>query len=508
MTTTPTPTPSLDILVINPGGKDKTYQELGRSLAAVEPPIWAGLIAGHLRARGHRVGLLDSNALGMSPKAVAAWAAEARPRLIAIVVYGHNPSASTPLMPAVAELCRALRETPFHAPVILVGGHVAALPEATLIEIPEADFVAAGEGPLTVFALAEAIGQPGFSPQSIPGLGFREAGKICLTDVPPLISDLDAGMPGLPWDLLPMDAYRAHNWHCFGGLPRAPYAALYTSLGCPFRCTFCCIQAPFRAGERVMGLPATRRSYRCWSPAAVLHEIDHLVETYKIRNFKFADELFVFDKAHVEGICRGLIERKYDLNIWAYARMEAVHRPELLDLVRAAGVRWLALGIEAADEGVRQDVGKGFGRLDVQGAVETFRQHGFHVIGNFLFGLPHDTIETMQATLDLALELKCEFANFCCTMPYPGSELYGKLIAQDPSWAGDWETYSLYSSRSRPMNTISLSSRDVLQFRDRAFHRYFTDPAWLAHIGRIFGAATVDEVKAMVGVPLHRAEQV
>ena len=78
--------------------------------------------------------------------------------------------------------------------------------------------------------------------------------------------DLDREMPGVAWDLLPMTRYRAHNWHCFGDLEREPYAAIYTTLGCPYRCSFCCIQAPFKAGEQMMGLRAEANSYRFWSP--------------------------------------------------------------------------------------------------------------------------------------------------------------------------------------------------------------------------------------------------
>ena len=79
-------------------------------------------------------------------------------------------------------------------------------------------------------------------------------------------------MPGSAWDLLPMDRYRAHNWHCLGDLERQPYAAIYTTLGCPYHCSFCCIQAPFKAGEQVAGIKDTVNSYRYWSPARVVEE--------------------------------------------------------------------------------------------------------------------------------------------------------------------------------------------------------------------------------------------
>ena len=129
--------------------------------------------------------------------------------------------------------------------------------------------------------------------------------------------------------------------------------------GCPHRCTFCCIQAPFKSGEQALGLKPQVNSYRKWSPATVVDELTGLVENYGVRNVKFADELFVLHRKHVEGICSGIVERGLDLNIWAYARVDSI-KDGLLDTLRAAGVRWLALGIEAASERVRNDVTKGF----------------------------------------------------------------------------------------------------------------------------------------------------
>ena len=178
-------------------------------------------------------------------------------------------------------------------------------------------------------------------------------------------------MAGVAWDLLPMKQYRAHNWHCFGELEREPYAAIYTTLGCPYRCSFCCIQAPFKAGEQMMGLRSDANSYRFWTPARVVEDIDRLVNKYGVRNIKFADEMFVLNQRHVIGICDLLIERGYDLNIWAYARVDTV-KDDMLDKLKRAGFNWLALGIEAADDRVLTDVDK---RYQVDEVYDTVAPH-------------------------------------------------------------------------------------------------------------------------------------
>ncbi|MFC1806580.1 B12-binding domain-containing radical SAM protein [Planctomycetota bacterium] len=204
------------------------------------------------RRRGFSVEILDANAEALDATAAAERITARAPRLAAIVVYGHNPSASIQVMPAAGAIARTLKERARGQPLLFVGGYVAALPERTLRE-EAADFACSGEGPITVAELLAALAA-GDDLGSVRGLVFRDGAETRTNPPAPLILDLDADMPGVAWDLLPMAAYRAHNWHCFGEPSRTPYAALYTTLGCPFHCTFCCIQAPFRAGERALGM--------------------------------------------------------------------------------------------------------------------------------------------------------------------------------------------------------------------------------------------------------------
>lgn len=492
----------LDILFVNPTSRTQVYQSLAKDLAAAENPVWAGLLASFCRRRGLTVQILDAEAEELTPAQVAERVRDLNPLLVAVVVYGHQPSASTQNMTAAGTVCTAIKRDEPARNIILIGGHVAALPERTLRE-EDADFVAAGEGLHTLVELVAALKPPAPRLDQVAGLWYRDDEGIRSTPDRPLVADLDREIPDQAWDLLPMARYRAHNWHCLDGRSRQPYAAIYTTLGCPYHCSFCCIQAPFRAGERAGGLRESANSYRYWSPDHVVRQIDLLVHRYGVRNIKIADEMFVLNRKHVLGICERLIERNYDLNIWAYARVDTI-KDGMLDQLRAAGFTWLALGIEAGSERVRAEVDKGFHQQQIFEIVHKIRGAGINVIGNFIFGLPDDDLESMQATLDLAVELNCEFANFYSAMAYPGSPLYAQAVARGIALPQAWTGYSQHARDCLPLPTRHIPAGDVLRFRDEAFQRYFTNPRYLEMVEKRFGAGMAVQIRSMTSRRLER----
>lgn len=493
----------LDLLLVHPPSRLEVYQGLGRELAAVENPVWAGLFASAARSQGLSARILDAEALELSPAEVAARVQDEDALLVAVVAFGHQPSASTQTMTAAGRTVQAIKETSPDQKVLLVGGHVAALPERTLRE-EAADYVAAGEGFETIIDLARALRAHPPDLAKVRGLWFRDQDGSSRRGPPAaLLRDLDERAPDGAWDLLPMERYRAHNWQCLGGRDRSPYAAIYTSLGCPYHCSFCCIQAPFKEGERASGRSASIHSYRLWRPETVLGWIDHLHERYGVRNFKIADEMFVLNRRHVLAICDGLIERRRDLQLWAYTRVDTID-DELIDRLAAAGFRWLAVGIEAGSARVLDDVDKGFGKRDVRLVLGRIRAAGIHVIANYIFGLPEDDFDSMNATLDLALELRTEFANFYSAMAYPGSPLYERALAAGVPLPERWTGYSQHSRDCLPLPTRHVTAREVLAFRDQAFHRYYTDPRYLDLMAETFGTRAAEEIRRMTSLRLER----
>jgi radical SAM superfamily enzyme YgiQ (UPF0313 family) len=300
-----------DIVFINPGDRKAVFQELGKNLTAIEPPFQIASYAAYLRNNGFSVAIIDANAENISPNETTQKVKALNPLLTAVIVYGNQPSASTQNMTISGKIVDAVKAVS-NSPVVLGGLHASALPKQTF-EQENADFIIEGEEQIPLKELLQHLqGEKNLS--AVSGLWYQEDKQIKHNPKPPLIKDLDEYLPIAAWDLLPMDVYRAHNWHCFDDIKnRQPYGAIYTSLGCPYSCTFCCINAPFGGS-----------SLRCRSPQLVVEEITLLSEKYGIKNLKIIDEMFVMNERHYMTIADLLIEKELDLNIWAYARVDTV----------------------------------------------------------------------------------------------------------------------------------------------------------------------------------------
>jgi len=481
----------MDIVLINPGDRKQIFQDLGEDYSAIEPPFWIAVIATYLRNNGFSVAVIDANAENISPEETAGKVKSLNPLLAAVIVYGSQPSASTQNMTIAGKICKALKENT-SSKVAIGGLHPSALPKRTLEE-EVVDFVVEGEGPYTIAGLLEALTAGKNDYSAIPGLWYYEGKNVKSNEKAPLIKDLDEVLPVSAWDLLPMGKYRAHNWHCFDDINnRMPYGAIYTSLGCPYSCVFCCINAPF-------GKPGIR--FR--SPGLVLEEIGILVKKYGVKNIKIVDELFILQARHYMAILEMLIKEGYELNIWAYARVDTV-KLENLQIMKKAGINWLALGIESANADVRDGAQKKMRVKDIKKVVQTIQDAGIRVIGNYIFGLPGDTIGTMQETLDMAVDLNCEFANFYCAMAYPGSRLYDIAIKEGWQLPKEWHGFSQHSYETFPLPTRYVSAQKVLKFRDDAFHKYFTNSYYLKTIEGKFGREVREHVQTMTETRLRR----
>ncbi len=499
----------LDCLFVNPNSSRSIYQGLADRYSAIETPTWALLLAQSCRASGYGVAILDANAERLTDTESVQRIKDADPRLVVLVGYGSEPNQGTAKMDGVASLCKLLKESYAEYKTCVVGSHASALPVETLA-LPGVDFVLLNEG---VIALNNLLRTNLIDVLSIKGIGWKPWGgtdsSIRFTNDPEhavFQPHMDNDLPGYAFDLLPkrekpIDLYRSHFWHAdFSHELRTPSAAIYSSLGCPMKCSFCMINLVNRVNNAEGTTAADSASFRFWSPEHTFKQIEWLADN-GVNTIRISDEMFFLQRHHYAPLLK-LIKDKYRdlLRMWAYARVDTVRRHDL-KLFRDAGIRWLCLGIESSDQKVRHEVQKGgYIEVNIREVVRQIRDAGINVIANYVFGLPDDTLETMEGTLNLAMEMNTEMANFYPVQALPGSPLHQEAKQKGWKLPDNFSGYGFLSYDSWPLPTNYLTAEEVLRFRDNAFHRYFGRPEYHKLIDTRFGsqaAANVDEWSAI-----------
>ena len=496
----------IDLLVIAPSAK-KLYQKLATDFSAKEPNLWAGLLANVARKSGYQVNIFDLEIENPTEKDFYDIIETLKPKLILIVVTGQNPNASTAAMAGAVETSNWLKNNTPNYKIAFVGPHMSALPKETLFKHSSIDFVFTNEG---VYTLLELL-QTNFlisDLKKVKGLCFRDEDSNIILNKPSAIvpqNRMGNDLPGIAYDLMPkLKNYRTSSWHAnYIDNDRSPFASIYTSLGCIFKCEFCMINIINR-NENGNHLPASHfNTFRYWEPEFTIKQLDYLAES-GVKQLKIADEMWVLNPKHFLKLCDLIIERDYRFNIWAYTRIDTI-KPQYLDKLKQAGVNWLAPGIEAGNQIIRKEITKGkFKDINIREIISLIRKHDINVVANYIFGLGNDNWKTMQETLNLALELNTENVNMYCSTPLPGSPLYLKGIRKGWLMPSNYNEYGFLAYEHIPSRTKMLTSSEILEFRDYAFHVYFESPRFLSMIHKKFGYDAVKNIKRMTSIKLKR----
>jgi len=504
----------LDVLFINPDSSLKAYQGLAETFSAIEPPTWALLLAESCRSKGFEVSILDCDAEKLSAEQSIDRIKMLKPKLIVFVVYGQNPNSGTTSMIGALSLANEIKKDSLQWQICFVGSHISALP-LEVLGYESVDIVLLNEG---VYALHKLL-KSNFNEDSLSqvnGIGFKKRGpggfKIPTLNPPQGVVPqhrMDIDLPGYAWDLLPyrekpLDMYRAHFWHAeFNHEARSPFAAIYTSLGCQFSCDFCMINILNRSDNDDSVTAADSKGMRFWSPEWVAREMEKLANL-GVKNLRISDEMFFLNKKYYLPILENCVKSGYNFNMWAYSRIDTVHK-DALSLFKRAGVNWLALGIESTNQSIRQEVSKGtFMDVDIREVCKAVRDADINIISNYIFGFPDDTLTTMQETLDLALELNTEMANMYPCQALPGSPMHRKAVKNGLSLPYAYEGYGFLTYESQPLPTNHLTASEVLKFRDDAWNSYFTNPDYLDLVEKRFGVTQRANVESMASIKLKR----
>ncbi len=475
------------------------YPFVGESMMWM--PLGLPFIAAQLRARGHAVAIFDRYAIqrhvGATEQAVDRamldGIREFKPDLVGL-------NTLTPLIYDTAESAKLIR-TEFAGMLVAGGYHATALPELTLLKIPELDGVVAGEGEFVFTRLAD-----GESPRLLPGVWWREGGFVQAPAAPPAqIADLDS-LPLPALDLMDMDFYtqrcyatiRGHNMRA---------ATLVTSRGCYRRCRFCAESLTYGRGVRFH------------SAAYTLDWIQRLITDHAVDGLHFHDNDFLANEARVREICEGLLRQGLSHRVkWSIqARAERL-TPEIAALLRSAGCVLVEIGVEAGTQAELDRVAKGSTVEENTRAVAICREAGLEVHAYMLNGMEGETIPDLEQRLAWVKQARPTSFQWSQVAMYPGTLLYrekgGDFFARS-EWTR--EAISAYYSEYGLSRISPELRRDWMRRRaDPFFRRFFWSDAirrypaqTLARIAWLgLRAKTLNLARLVWHVPIHLLRQV
>jgi anaerobic magnesium-protoporphyrin IX monomethyl ester cyclase len=424
-------------------------QEREEVLGTTKPPYTLALLATLLRDAGCEVRLVDLTAERRSVQDLVGQLDREKfhPTLILF------PSTTPTLDADVTEMAKL--KTHFGAPLFCFGPHASTTPQASMTRAPQVDGMFIGEPEDATLQLArlESVDQIA----SVPSLTWRRGDQV----VPHSAQGTYTGFAQMPypaWDLVPLKSYNLP-------LVNRPYVFVETSRGCPYSCDFCV--APILQGHK----------FRERSAKSLVDEIERGYREFGIDFFYLWGDTVTLNVKSFTAFCDELIARHLPIQWFGNARADNLTDPAFVHRLRKAGCWMLAMGIETASEEIRKDMVKKLERAKIQTALRNMRDAGIRSFAFFIFGYPGETLATINQTIDYAIALDPDFANFYPAVPYPGTALYDKVVKDGLLVVEDWTRmeYSYYLLKGN-----GLDEHVVMNAINRAKRRFFMRPGYIA----------------------------
>ncbi len=289
----------------------------------------------------------------------------------------------------------------------------------------------------------------------ILGIYYRDDLRVKFTGARPFIEDLDS-LPFPARHLVDNSIYRRPDTGEVQGV-------IKVSRGCPFHCFFC------------LATPVSGAKVRKRSPQNIVDEIKECVELYKIKNFVFWSDIFNIDKEWVMDLCQHIIDSGLDITWSANTRADTADE-EMAEMMYKAGCRLVSIGVESGSQEMLNHIGKKITLDDVRLTVRLFKKFGIKIYNYFVIGLPWETEETVEDTIDFAIELDSDFISFYTATPLPGTKFYDyakehNLINADTSFKSAY----YYPS----VNAHSLTKEQIFKLHKRAIRKFYLRPEYI-----------------------------
>jgi anaerobic magnesium-protoporphyrin IX monomethyl ester cyclase len=363
-----------------------------RKFVELYPSLGILTLAGWLRGHGVRVEVTDLT-FARDAEPVSHHIHRFRPHLVGV----HTKTLTMPRALEIAARARAAGVT------ALAGGPDSATrPEKYLTE--GFDAVVPSEGEATLVDLATRV-RDGRRIAGCPGAVVREDGRIVRGPPRPFIRNIDE-LPLPAWDLVDMEAYLS-AWQTRTGERRA---AVLTSRGCPFDCSWC-------------SKPTFGRTYRQQSVDRALEELNALHREYRVDYVRFCDDVFGVDRRWLEELLDRMIADGPHLAFECLARVDLL-KPDLLDRMKEAGLQRVYLGVESGSQKMLDTMNRGTRLAQIERVAESLRAHQVRQFWFLMLGYPGETLEDIEATLQLFRRFSPEEYSVSIAVPVPGTRFY------------------------------------------------------------------------------------
>ncbi|MDP3014468.1 MAG: radical SAM protein, partial [Candidatus Subteraquimicrobiales bacterium] len=416
------------------------------------PPIGLIAIYSYMKANGFDITFLDTQVGNWNEISLRRYLLKGNFDIIGISVFTTSAEASF-------YTARLVKDTLPKSVVVFGGVHATALPERTLEECQNCDFIILGEGELPFKRLIEKL-EAGESYAGIKSLAYRDSnGKI-------IVNERDAGF--LEPDTLPIGFFSDLDLSPY--IPhitqyrRLPNYPLIIQRGCPYRCIFC--DASTVHGKKI----------RTYSLDRVIMELRILKERHGARGIYFQDSTFTINKKFIYQLCEEMIRQKFNLAWACNTRANAVDK-ELLKIMKKAGCWQVVYGIESANQESLDLLKKGTTVEQNRNAISMAQESGIRVLASYIIGIPGEDEDMVQNTIDFANEMASEIALFYLPTPYPGTELY-RICSDEGSIRKDvkWRDYISIDYNNPIYVNPKLGVEKMRYYYKKAFRSYYRNP--------------------------------
>ncbi len=403
----------------------------GRLPRYIPFPFFLAITASVLREAGHNILLLDGIAENLSMELFHERIAAFEPELIFV-------ETSTPSLAHDLRMMVELRKNCRGAWMAMGGTHPASL-AAELFKLPSApDFWIAGEYEISLKELARALAGGNFQP-CMPGIMF-EGGKSWKAGDSPDVNALPAPL----FESLPIASYS--DPVC--GLP-SPGAQSWLSRGCPYGCTFCVWP------QVVYG----NRRYRPRRLDLALDEVELLLNRYKCESFYFDDDTANIGEERMIELAGAIKRRGLNSYPWSMMARADCMTPRMLGALADAGMYSVKYGVESSSPALLNACEKGTRWDRLQEALRLTRELGIKIHLTFTLGVPGESPETIQETIQFALKTAPDTSQFSICTPFPGTTFYEQCRKQGWLVSDDWERF--LGSGEAVVNTPWLTSKQL-----------------------------------------------